>query len=78
MMVMMVMASTANCIRQILDVRKLVVLRCIGEVRRKLIQLVRRRRVSVLLSGLGGVLQIGGDLLGDLLVLGRIRLLKLL
>lgn len=78
MMVMMVMASTANCIRQILDVRKLVVLRCIGEVRRKLVQLVRRRRVSVLLSGLGRVLQIGSDLLGDLLVLGRIRLLKLL
>jgi hypothetical protein len=63
---------------QILDVGELAALRGVGEVRRKLVKLIRRCRVSIRLGSLGGFLQVRGDLLCDLLVLGWVRLLKLL
>jgi len=72
----MVMATHRLC--QILDVGELAVGRSIGEVRRKLVELIRRCRITVRLGGLRGRLQVRGDLLCDLLVLGWVRLLKLL
>ena len=74
---MMVMAA-ADGLRQILHVGKLTALRGAGEVRRKLVELGRLRRIAVRRGGLRGGLQVGSDLLGDLLVLGWIRLLELL
>ena len=76
MMMMMVMAT--DCLGQIFDVGELAGLRCIGKVAGKLVEFVRRCRIALRLGGLRGVLQIGGDLLGNLLVLGWVRLLKLL
>jgi len=73
---MMVMA--AESLRQILDVWKLPILRGARKIAGQLVQLVGRRRISLRLGGLGGALQIGRDLLGDLLILTRVRLLKLL
>ena len=74
---MMVMAA-ADGLRQILHVGKLAALGGAGEVRGELVELGGLCRVAVRRSGFGGVLQVRGDLLGDLLVLGWIRLLKLL
>ena len=74
---MMVMAAT-NGLSQIMDIRELVALRGAIEVAGKLAQLSRRRGIAVGLGRLSGVLQIGGDLLRDLLVPGWIGLLKLL
>ena len=65
-MVMMVMATQRLC--QILDVGELVVLRGIGEIRGKLVELIRGSRIALRLGGLGGALQVGSDLLGELLV----------
>src|ERR1017187_949775 len=75
-MMMMVMAT--DRLSQILHVGELAALRGVRKVRRKLVELGRRCRIAVRLGGLSGVLQVRGDLLGDLLVLGWIRLLKLL
>ena len=75
---MMVVMAPANGLRQILHVRELAALRGVGEVRRKLVELGRLGRIAVRRGGLCGVLQIRGDLLSDLLVLGWIRLMKLL
>jgi len=75
---MMVAVMPAYRLCQILDVRKLIGLRCLGEVFRELGQLAGRGAVALRLSRLGRTLQIGGDLLSDLLILGRIGLLKLL
>jgi hypothetical protein len=68
-MVMMVMAagrlcstlSSAGGLRQILKIRKRPVLRCSGEVRRQMRQLIGRVRVSVGLCGLRGSGQVRGD-----------------
>jgi len=78
MMMMMVMATPAQSLRQVLDIGKLAALRCFGKVRRELIQLLRRSGITVGLSRLGSALQVGGNLFGDLFVFGRVRLLKLL
>ena len=85
MMVMMVMAtsraspiSPTGGIRQILEVRELAALGCRRKVRCKLGELVRRVSISVGLSGLRGAGQVRSDGLCDLLVLGWVRLLKLL
>ncbi len=76
---MMMMVMTApNRLRQILNVRKLPGLRGIREVRRKLGELIRRCRIPARLGSLGSALQVRRDLLSDLLVLGWVRLLKLL
>lgn len=78
---MMVMAMTTIATHgfgQILDARELAGLRRRSEVRRELAELFRRRRITVGGGSLGGCLQVHGDLLGDLLVLARVRLLKLL
>ena len=74
---MMVVAATDG-LSQILYIRELAALRGAVEVAGKLAQLSRCRRIAVGLGRLSGVLQIGGDLLRDLLVLGWIGLLKLL
>ena len=74
---MMVMAATDG-LRQILNVGKLAALGGAGEVRGELVELGGLCRIAVRRGGLGGGLQVCGDLLGDLLVLGWIRLLKLL
>jgi hypothetical protein len=66
---MMVMAATER-LSQILDVGELAGLRGICEVRRKLVELVRGCRVAVLLGSLCSALQVSGDLLCYLLVLG--------
>jgi len=68
----MMMVMAADRFRQILDVGELAVLRGIREVRRQLVELVRRSRVAVRLGRLGGALQVRGDLLRDLLILGWI------
>lgn len=75
---MMMMVMAADCLGKILDVGELPALRGVGEVSGKLVELARRRRVAGRRRSLGGVLQIDSDLLGDLLVLGRVRLLQLL
>jgi len=77
MMVMMMVKATHR-LSQILDVGELAALRGVREVRRKLVEVVRRRRIAVRLGSLGSALQVRRDLLCDLLVLGRVRLLKLL
>lgn len=82
MMVMMVMAacstSSTSGLRQILEVRQLPALGCRRKVRCKLGELVRRVGISVGLSGLRGAGQVRSDGLCNLLVLGWVRLLKLL
>ena len=84
MMMMMVVAADSplslctHRLRQILDVGELAAGRGGVEIRRKLVQLRRRRRLALWLGGLGGRFEIRGDLLRDLRVLRRIRLLKLL
>ena len=75
---MMVMAAAADSLRQILNIGELATLGSIREIRRELIQLRRCRRVAVRRRGLGRILQIRGDLLGDLLVFRGVGLLQLL
>ena len=75
---MMVMPTARDGLGQILNIGQLAGLGGIGEVRRQGAELVRRGRIAVRLGGLGRILQVRGDLLCDLLVLRRIRLLKLL
>lgn len=77
-MMMMMVAVSANCLREIRDVGELAAGRRVGEVRGERGELRRRSGIAVRLRGLGGDLQIGSDLLGDLRVFGRVRLLKLL
>jgi hypothetical protein len=74
----MVVTTSADRLREILQVGKLAALGCVGEVCRKLVQLVRRTGVALRLSGLSGALQVGGNLLRHLSVLDGVRLLKLL
>jgi hypothetical protein len=78
MAVVMMMAPAADGLRQIRNVGKLATLRRSGEIRGELGELVGRGRIPVGGRGLRGTLQIAGDLLGDLLILGWIRLLQLL
>lgn len=75
---MMVMVVSAHRLRQILHVRQLAALRGVGEVRRQLIELVGSGRIAVRQVSLSCGLQVRGDLLRDLLVFARVRLLKLL
>ena len=77
-MMMVMPATTPHRLRQVLNIRELAALRCAREVRRELIELVRRCRVTGRCGSLGGARQVRRDLLGDLPVLGRVRLLKLL
>ena len=76
MMVMMVMA--AGRLSQILDVGELAAGRGVREVRSKLVELARCCRIAVRLRRLRSAFEIRGDLLGNLLILGRVRLLELL
>ena len=75
MVVMVVMAAdrlSTERLRQVLDVGELAARRGGIEIRRKLGELARRCRVAVRLGRLGGGLQVGGDLLRNLGVLGRV------
>lgn len=74
--IMMVMASDRLC--QILNIGELAALGCAREIGRNTVELVRGCRITFGLCRLGGLLQIGRDLLRDLLILRWIRLLKLL
>ena len=74
----MVMMMATERLRQVLDVGELAALRGVRKAGGKLVQLVRRCRVALGEGSLGGALQIGGDLPGNLLVPGWVRLLKLL
>ena len=78
MAVVMMMAPAADGLRQVRNVGKLATLRRSGEIRGELGELVGRGRIPVGGRGLRGTLQIAGDLLGDLLIFGWIRLLQLL
>jgi len=75
---MMVVVMAADRLSQILDVGELAALRGLGKVRRKLVKLACGCRIAIGLGSLSGTLQVRGDLLRDLLVLGGVRLLKLL
>ena len=75
-MVMMMMA--ADRLRQILDAGELAALGGARKIGGELVELGRRRGIAGRRRGLSGALQVGGDLLGNLRVLGRVRLLKLL
>ena len=77
-MMMMVVVMATHGLRQVLNIGELAACRGIGEVRRKLVELSRRGRIPARLRSLGGGLQVRGDLLCDLLILGWVRLLKLL
>src|SRR5579864_1452329 len=75
---MMMVVVPADRLSQILDAGELAARRGAREVLRKLVELVRRCRITVGLRCLSGALQVRRDLLGHLLVHGRIGLLKLL
>ena len=78
MAVVMMMAPAADGLRQIRNVGKLATLRRSGEIRGELGELVGRGGIPVGGRGLCSTLQIAGDLLGDLLIFCRGRLLQLL
>jgi hypothetical protein len=74
----MMMTSTADGLRKIGNVGKLATLRRGGEIRGELSELAGGGRIPISSRCFRGALQIGGDLLGNLLIFGRIRLLQLL
>lgn len=74
---MMVMAA-AERLCQILNVGQLAALGSGCEIRGEAIECGRRGSVAIRLSRLRGALQVGRDLLRNLLIFRRIRLLKLL
>src|ERR1035437_9269158 len=75
---MVVMMMAAERLRQILHVRELAALGCARKVVRKLRQLGRLGSIAGRRGGLRGGLEVRGDLLRDLLVLGWVCLLQLL
>jgi hypothetical protein len=74
---MMVMAA-ADRLSQVRYVGQLAALAGVAKIRRELSELGGGRGISVRCRGFRCALQVGGNLLGDLLVLGRVRLLQLL
>lgn len=78
MMVVTVASGAAQCLRKILQIRKLAGLGSAGEIVRKLIELVRGGGIALGFGCLSGILQVCGDLSGHFRVLGRIRLLQIL
>lgn len=78
MVMVMVMAAAADRLCQIRHVGELAALRGVGKIGRQRVELSGCRRIAVGGRSLRRILQVGGDLLGDLLVLGRVRLLQLL
>ena len=71
------MVVVAVGLGQIVSVGELAGLGGGGEILRKLVELVGGGGVTLRLGGLRSALQIGSDLLRDLLILGWIRLLQL-
>lgn len=78
MVAVMMVPASAERLCQILNVGELATLRRVRKIRRELVELIRRGRVAIVAGGLRRALQIGGNLPGELLIFGRIRLLKLL
>ena len=68
----------AHRLSQALGCWELSGLRGIAKVCSKLVELIGRRCVPAGLGRLGGAFEIRGDLLGDFLILNRVRLLELL
>lgn len=77
-MVTLMMMMPRGRLSQILDVGELAAGGGVREVCCQLVELAGRSRVAVGLGRLSGALQVRGDLLCDLLILGRVRLLQLL
>jgi len=73
-----VVVSPGKRLREILKVGQLVTLRSIGEIARKLRQLVSQRRVPAGLSRLGRGVEVRGNLLRHVLILSGILLLQIL
>ena len=73
-----VVVMPACRLSQALDVGELSGLRGVGKVCRKLVELIGQRCVPAGLGSLRGAFQIRRDLLSDLLILRRVRLLELL
>jgi len=74
----MMPAAPARSLGEIRHVRKLAASRSIAEIRRKLRQLARGRRIAARRGACGGGLQVSGNLLSHLRILARVGLLKLL
>ena len=74
----MVMMMSAIGLGQVLDVGELDGVGSVRKVGGELIELVRCGGIALRLGGFGGAFEIRGDLLGKLLILGWVRLLKLL
>ena len=74
----MVMVMATHGLSQILDIGELVVLRGISKIGGELGELTGGRRIALRLGGLSRARKVRGDLLGDLLILGGVRLLELL
>jgi len=72
------MAMLVDRLRQILDTRKLVTLRRAAEVAGQLAERAGGTGVTGRLGGVRRAGELGRYLLGDLTVLGRVRLLQLL
>ena len=74
----MVVMVTADGLREVLDVGELTAFGGARKVGGQLVELRRRCGIAVRLCGLRRGLQVGRNLLSNLLVLRRVRLLKLL
>ena len=75
---MVMMSAAADCLGQVRDVGKLPALRGVVKIRRQLVELVSRVGIAVVSGRLRGILQVAGDLAGDLLVLRGVGFLQLL
>ena len=75
---MVVVMMSAERLRQILHIRELAALGSVAKVGGKLGELARFGSIAGRRGGLCGGLEVRGDLLRDLLVLGWVRLLQLL
>ena len=71
-------AASADSLSQILYVGQLAARRGVRKIAGELGKLIRCPGIAARLGSLGGARQVGSDLLRDLRILGRIRLLKLL
>ena len=77
-MSVMVVVTSGERLRQILDIGQDAAGGSIREIRRQFIQFGRRRRIPRRLGRFGRASRVRRDLLGHLLVLGWVRLLELL
>lgn len=76
--VVMMMMMAAYRLREVRDIGELAALGSVGEIGCQLVELAGRGGIPVASRRLRRILQIGGDLLRHLFVLGWVRLLQLL